>query len=157
MGLTSCNMLHICHTSMPMSVWIPSLFGLRVALVFIHLSLCVAKLLYSVSCTGSRKCLHPVTSLHNNVVFLSYKPSETCQILLWITKRSCKIFIVKFQMSTCDAGDGIFKSYLTNISTEHSLNKTTKGLLHSITRSGKWSLEVLSCIIVVLFMPQHIP
>ena len=47
-------------------------------------------------------------------------------------------------MSSCDAGDGIFKSYSTNISTEHSLNTTTKELLHSvwwylITRSGKWS------------------
>ena len=60
-----------------------------------------------------------------------------------------KIFIVKFQMSTCDAGDGIFKSYLTNISTEHSLNTTTKGLLHSvwwyfITQSGKWYLKKYS-------------
>ena len=57
-----------------------------------------------------------------------------------------KVFIVKFRMSTCDAGDGIFKSYLTNISTGHSLNTATKGLLHSvwwylITRSGKWSLK----------------
>ena len=46
--------------------------------------------------------------------------------------RCYKIFKVKFQMSTCDAGDGIFKWYLTNISTEHSLNTTTKGLLHSV-------------------------
>ena len=30
-------------------------------------------------------------------------------------------------MSTCDAGDGIFKLYLPNISTEHSLNTPTKG------------------------------
>ena len=30
-------------------------------------------------------------------------------------------------MSTCHAGDGIFKSYLTNIGTEHSLNTTEKG------------------------------
>ena len=35
-------------------------------------------------------------------------------------------------MSTCDAGDGIFKSYLTNISTEHSLNTTTIGLLSGV-------------------------
>ena len=26
-------------------------------------------------------------------------------------------------MSTCDAGDGIFKSYLTNTSTEHYITK----------------------------------
>ena len=49
-------------------------------------------------------------------------------------------------MSTWDLGDGIFKSYLMNISTEHSLYTTTKGLLHSvwwylITRSGNWSLK----------------
>ena len=52
-------------------------------------------------------------------------------------------------MSTWDAGDGIFKSDLTNISTEHSLNTTIKGLLHSVwwylkTRSGKWSLKKYS-------------
>ena len=52
-------------------------------------------------------------------------------------------------MSTCDAGDGIFKSYLTNISAEHSLNTTTEGLLHSvwwylIIRSGKWSFKKCS-------------
>ena len=52
-------------------------------------------------------------------------------------------------MSTCDAGDGIFKSHLTNISTEHSLNTTTKGFLLSMwwpltTRSGKWSLNKYS-------------
>ena len=68
---------------------------------------------------------------------------------MWITKDDIGFFIVKFQMSTCDAGDGIFKSYLTNISTEHSLNTTTKGLLHSVwwyltTRSGKWSLKKYS-------------
>ena len=94
-------------------------------------------------------------SLHNSVVFLSYKPSETCQILLWITKRSYKIFIVKFQMSTCDAGDGIFKSYLTNISIEHSLNTTTKGLLHSITR-GKWSLEKYSPVPLLCYLCHNI-
>ena len=64
-------------------------------------------------------------------------------------QRGYKSFIMKFQMSTWDAGDGIFKSHLTNISTEHSLNTTTKGLLHSvwwylITRSGKWSLNKYS-------------
>ena len=53
-------------------------------------------------------------------------------------------------MSTRDAGDGTFKSYFTNISTEHSLNTTTKGLLHSvwwylITRSGKFSQEKFLC------------
>ena len=52
-------------------------------------------------------------------------------------------------MSTCDSGDGIFKSFLTNVSSEHSLNTTTKGLLHSvwwylITQSGKWSLKKYS-------------
>ena len=52
-------------------------------------------------------------------------------------------------MSTCNARDGIFKSYLTNISTEHSLNTTMKRLLHSvrwylIIRSGKWSLKKYS-------------
>ena len=30
-------------------------------------------------------------------------------------------------MSACDAGDGIFKSYVTNISAEHLLDTTTKG------------------------------
>ena len=35
-------------------------------------------------------------------------------------------------MDTCDAGDGIFKTYLTNINTEHSLNTTTKGLLSGV-------------------------
>ena len=64
-------------------------------------------------------------------------------------QRGYKSFIMKFQMSTWDAGDGIFKSHLTNISAEHSLNTTTKGLLHSvwwylITRSGKWSLSEYS-------------
>ena len=54
-------------------------------------------------------------------------------------------------MSTCEAGDGIFKSYLTNISTEHFLNTSTTGLLHSvwwylITRSGKWSLKKYSLV-----------
>ena len=54
-------------------------------------------------------------------------------------------------MSTCDGGYGIFKSCLTNISAEHSLNTTTKGLLHPawvwwylITRSGKWSRKKYS-------------
>ena len=60
-----------------------------------------------------------------------------------------KSFIVKFQMSTRDAGDGIFKPYFTNVSNEHSLNTLTKGLLHSvwwylITRSGKWPLKKYS-------------
>ena len=34
---------------------------------------------------------------------------------------------MKFQISTCDAGDSIFKLYLPNVSTEHSLNTATKG------------------------------
>ena len=38
-------------------------------------------------------------SLHNIVIFLSYKTFDTCEILLWITKGDTK-FIVKFQMST---------------------------------------------------------
>ena len=63
--------------------------------------------------------------------------------------RCYNIFLVKFHMPTCNAGNGIFKSYLTNISTEHSLNTTTKGLLHSvwwylIIRSGKWPLKKYS-------------
>ena len=46
------------------------------------------------------------------------------------------IFIVKFEMSICDAVGAIFISHLTNVSIEHSLNTTTKGL----SNSGKWHL-----------------
>ena len=50
-------------------------------------------------------------------------------------------------MSTCDTGNGIFISYSTNVSIEHSLNTTTKGLLHSVW----WYLY----IIVTRFSNKH--
>ena len=138
--------------------------GCVISIKNLHSSLCEAKLLYSVKHRISEVFTSGDVSLHNIVIFLSYKPFETCQleILLWITLIWYKIFMVKFQMSTCNAGDGIFKSYLTNISTEHSLNTTMEGLLHSvwwylIIRSGKWSLKKYSPVSFLCDLCHNIP
>ena len=75
--------------------------------------------------------------------------------------------MMKFQMSTCDAGDGIFKSYLTNISTEHSLIHNYKRvvtlsvIILDYSEREMISQEVFSCIIfhattyhMVVFRPD---
>ena len=67
-------------------------------------------------------------SLHSIVIFLSYKTFDTCEILLWITKGDTK-FCSEISNVYALGMDGIFKSNLTNISIEYSLNTTSKGLL----------------------------
>ena len=66
-------------------------------------------------------------------------------------------------MFTCDAGDGIFKSYLTNISTEtfpkHNYERvaTLSVMILDNSQREMISQEVFSCSIFVRFMPQHRP
>ena len=52
-----------------------------------------------------------------------------------------KIFIVKVQMSTCDAGDGSSYRILTDINIEHFLNTATRDLLHSMDWSPGLNLN----------------
>ena len=76
-----------------------------------------------------------------------------------------KIFVVKFQMSTRDAEDGSFKSYLTNIGID--LNTATRDLFHSMGWSLEWNLNnhkynmishgKSSCIVLNAWcMPKHL-
>ena len=79
-------------------------------------------------------------SLSNIVIFLGCKSFETSNLvmdeLMWY-----KVFIVKIQMCTCDAGMVVSYRMLTNISIEHFLNTTERDLFHSMRCSPRLNLN----------------
>ena len=89
-------------------------------------------------------------SLHNIVIFLSYKPFETCEILLWITKDDIRFYSEISNVYMWRWGwyfQIVFNKYQHWTFPKHNY----ESLLHSvwrylITRSGKWSLKKYSSV-----------